>query len=74
MNNYMNKRLSKEIMKKYRLRNKFLNTKSDLDKKVYNKQRNYVVSLLRKKKEFYGNLKTSVLTGNRTFWKLLNPF
>ena len=70
----MNKRLSKEIMKKYRLRNKFLNTKSDLDKKVYNKQRNYVVSLLRKKKEFYGNLKTSVLTGNRTFWKLLNPF
>ena len=74
MNNYMNKRLSQEIMKKYRLRNKFLNTKSDLDKKVYNKQRNYVVSLLRKKKEFYGNLKTSVLTGNRTFWKLLNPF
>ena len=52
MNNYMNKRLSKEIMKKYRLRNKFLNTKSDLDKKVYNKQRNYVVSLLRKKKNF----------------------
>ena len=50
MNNYMNKRLSQEIMKKYRLRNKFLNTKSDLDKKVYNKQRNYVVSLLRKKK------------------------
>ena len=74
MNNYMNKRLSQEIMKKYRLRNKFLNTKSDLDKKVYNKQRNYVVSLLRKKKEFYGNLKAIVLTGNRTFWKLLNPF
>ena len=43
---YMNKKLSKEIMKRSRLRNKFLNTKSDLDRKAYNKQRNYVVSLL----------------------------
>ena len=43
----MNKKLSKEIMKSSRLRNKFLNTKSDIDRKAYNKQRNYVVSLLR---------------------------
>ena len=72
---YMNKKLSKEIMKRSRLRNKFLNTKSDLDRKAYNKQRNYVVSLLRKeKKEFYGNLNTSVLTENRTFWKTVKPF
>ena len=35
---YMNKKLSKEIMKRSRLRNKFLNTKSDLDGKAYNKQ------------------------------------
>ena len=54
-------------MKRTRLRNRFLNTKSDLDRKEYNKQRNYVVSLLRKeKKEFYGNFNTSVLTKNRT--------
>ena len=72
---YMNKKLSKEIMKTSRLRNKFLNTKSDLDRKACNKQRNYVVSLLRKEKnEFYGNLNTSVLTENKTLWKLLNPF
>ena len=72
---YMNKKLSKEIMKPSRLRNKFLNTKSDLDRKACNKQRNYVVSLLRKEKnEFYGNLNTSVLTENKTLWKLLNPF
>ena len=38
----------KEIMKRSRLTNKFLNTKSDIDRKVYNKQRNYVISLLRK--------------------------
>ena len=46
----MNKKLSKEIMKRSRLRNKFLNTKSDLDRKAYNKQRNYLVSLMRKEK------------------------
>ena len=72
---YMNKKLSKEIMKRSCLRNKFLNTKSDLDRKAYNKQRNYVVSLLRKeKKEFYGNLNTSVLTENKIFWKTVKPF
>ena len=48
---YMNKKLSKEIMKRSRLRNKFLNTRSDLDRKAYNKQRNYVVSLSRKEKK-----------------------
>ena len=47
---FITKTLSKEIMKRSRLRNKF-NTKSDIDRKVYNKQRNYVVSLLRKEKK-----------------------
>ena len=54
-------------MKRSRLRNKFLNTKIDLDRKAYNKQINFVVSLLSKeKKEFYGNLNTNVLTENKT--------
>ena len=35
---YMNKKLSKEIMKRSRLRNRFLNTRSELDCKGYNKQ------------------------------------
>ena len=48
----MNKTLSKEIMKSSRLRNKFLNTKNDIDRKAYNKQCNYVVSLLRNGKNF----------------------
>ena len=64
----MNEKLSKKIMKRSRLRNKFLNKKSDLDRKAYNKQRNYVFSLLRKeKKEFYDNLNANVITENRTF-------
>ena len=72
---YMNKKLSKEIMRRSRLRSKFLSTKSYFDRKAYNKQRNYVVSLMRKEKnKFYGNLNTSVLTENRTLWKTVKPF
>ena len=48
---FMKKKLSKEIMKKSRLRNKFLNTKSDTDRNAYNKQRNYLASLLRNEKK-----------------------
>ena len=71
---FITKTLSKEIMKRSRLRNKFLNTKSDIDRKAYNKQRNYVVSLLRKeKKDFYGKLDISKVTDNRVFWKIVKP-
>ena len=60
---FITKTLSKEIMKRSHLRNKFFNTKSDIDRKVYNKQRNYVASLLGKeKKDFYGNLDISKVT------------
>ena len=45
----MNKKLKRGITKRVRLRNKFLNTKSDheRDQKACNRQINYVVSLLR---------------------------
>ena len=39
-------------MKRSHLGNKCLNTRSDLDQKAFNKQGNYIVSLLRKKKKF----------------------
>ena len=59
-------------MKRSRLRNKFLNTKSDIDRKACNKQRNYVVSLPRnKRKNFYCNLDTKVVIDSRTFWKIV---
>ena len=49
--------LSKEIMTKTRLRNKFLKDRSEENKKKYSKQRNYCVSLLRKSKsDYFGNL------------------
>ena len=44
---FTNKKLSKVIMPRSRLRNKFLKIKTDANGKAYNKQRNYCVSLFR---------------------------
>ena len=72
---FMNRTLSKEIMKRSRLRNKFLKSKSEADQKNYVKQRNYCVSLLRRtKKEYYGNLDPRKIVDNRTFRRTVKPF
>ena len=69
-----NKTINKEIMKRSRLRNKFLNTKSDIDRKAYNKQRNLCVSLIRReKKNVVNNISTRDSTDNKTFWKTVKP-
>ena len=71
---FINKTINKEIMKRSRLRNKFLNTKSDIDRKAYNKQRNLCVSLIRReKKNFFNNINTRDITNNKTFWKTVKP-
>ena len=55
---FMSKAYSKAIMHRTRLRNKFLKNPTDSNKVLYNRQRNYCVSLLRKqKKEFICKLK-----------------
>ena len=70
----MKKQIEKEIIKSSHLRNKFLNTKSYIDRKAYNKQHNYVVGLLRnEKKNFYSNLDTIAVTDNKTFLKTVKP-
>ena len=72
---FMNKALSKEIMTRTRLRNKFLKDRSEENKKKYSKQRNYCVSLLRKSKsDYFGNLNEKNINDNKTFWKTIKPF
>ena len=62
-------------MKRSRLRNKFLNTKSNIDRKAYNTQPNLYVSLIRQaKKQFFSNLNINVVTENKTFWRTVKPF
>ena len=55
-------------MKRSRLRNEFLNSKSDNDRKTYNSRRNLCVSLIRQaKKQYFNNLNTHNVTDNETF-------
>ena len=62
----MNKKLNKAIMNRSRLRNRFLKNKTKENKKAYNRQRNYVVSLLKKSKhEYHNNLNTKDIIDNK---------
>ena len=71
---FINKKINKEIMKRSRARNKFLNKKSDIDRKTYNKQLNLCVSLIRsEKKNFFSNINTSDIT-DHAFWKTVKLF
>ena len=59
-------------MKRSRLTNKFLNSKSDIDRKAYDKQRNLCVNLIRREnKNSFNNISTRDITENKleTFWK-----
>ena len=57
------------------LRNKFLATKTDANRKAYNKQRNYCVSLFRReKKSLFNNPITKKIVDNKRFWQTVKPF
>ena len=62
-------------MKRSHLRNKFLRDRTEGNKNVYRKQRNYCVSLLRKeRKDFFQKIDTKRTTDNKLFWKMVKPF
>ena len=72
---FMTKDLSKEIMKRSRLRNRFFKGKSLKNRMLYTQQRNYCVSLLRKTKiKYYANLNEKKIVDNKQFWKVVKPF
>ena len=61
-------------MDRSRLRNKFLKTGSNEDKRAYNKQSNYCLMLVRKaKKDYYNNLDHENVSDNKTFLKSIKP-
>ena len=71
---FINKPLKSTQMKRSRLRNRYLKTRSEFNKNVYNKQRNYRLSLLWKtKKAYYANLNEKDVTDNKQFWKTVKP-
>ena len=67
----MKKIISKAIMVKSRLKNKYMKNMSEGNKINHMRQINYCVKLLRKeKKHFFSNLDTKKITDNKTFWQL----
>ena len=70
----MNKALSKAVMNRSRLRNKFLKDPDNTNKLNYTKYRNYCTKLFRKvKKKYYNNLDIKLVVDNKTFWKTVKP-
>ena len=71
----MNKAISKAVMDRTRLRNKFLKNRTAENKLAYNRQRDYCVSLTRKsKRDYCNNLDNRDVTDNKLFWKTIKPF
>ena len=71
---FMNKTLSKAFMHRSRLRNNFNKSPTEGNKSLYNKQRNFCVSLLKKeKRKYYNNLDVKIFDINKTFWKRIEP-
>ena len=65
---FMNKALSKAFMHRSKLKNKFNKNPTDVNKRLYNKQRNYCVSLLNKeKRKYYNDLDPLIIGDNIIF-------
>ena len=71
---YMNKNLSKAIMNRTRLKNKYLRDRNEVNRSKYNRQRNYCVNLFkREKRKYYTNLDPKLIIDNKKFWKTVKP-
>ena len=71
---FMNKTLSKAIMTRSRLKNKFHKNPSDTNKCRYKQQRNYCVNLTRRiKKNYYSNIDINKVNDNKKFWDTIKP-
>ena len=71
---FMNKRLSKAVMTRSRLRNKFTKDPTDENRAIFTRYRNYCTGLFRREKKlYYNNLDPKLVTDNRKFWKTVKP-
>ena len=69
-----NKKLSKAIMIRTKLRNNFLQNRSEEKRISYTKQRSFYVSLLKKtKKRYHENLNQKFMLDDKLFWKTVKP-
>ena len=70
----MTKNLHKAIMKRSRLRKKFLSNRTEMSRKEYKKQRKFCVNLLKRaKKEHFANLDMNSISDNKKYWQIVKP-
>ena len=72
---FMNKNISKAIMTRSRLRNKFLRNRTPENRIAHNQQQNFCVSIIREtKREYFNSLNEKLVTDNKLFWNTIKPF
>ena len=72
---FMNKDVTKAIMKRTKSRNNYLKHRCNVNRKAYNAQRSRWVSLVRKAKlDYYNKLNHKKVSDNKSFWKTVKPF
>ena len=68
LSSFMTRERSKAIMKRSKLRNRFLKQKSEVSRKAYTTQRNYSVNRLRKtEREYFANIKVNNIADYKKF-------
>ena len=71
---FMNKTLTKAVMTRTRLQNKFIKNPTKENEAYFKKHRNFCARLFKKeKKGFYNNIDIKSITDNRLFWKTIKP-
>ena len=72
---YMDKELIQALMKRSKLRNDYLKHRSEEYRLAYQKQRNFCVTFLRKKKaDYFNNLDINLVRDNKMFWSTISPY
>lgn len=72
---YVTKTLRKAIMKRSNLENKYYKNRTEENKQLYKKHKNFCSKLYKKeKKKYYTSLNLKEITDNKRFWKTITPF
>ena len=72
---YVTKALRKPIMRRSKLEKIYFKKQTNESLKAYKKQKNYCNKLYKKeRKKFFDNLNISIVSNNKTFWKVIKPF
>ena len=72
---FITKDLRKDIYTRSILKNKFIKNPSELNEKLYKRQRNKCASIRKKLiKQYFSNITSKCIVTKREFWKTMTPF